>query len=108
MTLLGGNGLRHLAALNHAHAVQLAERLSSLKGVSLLTPAFFNEFALQLPKPAAQVVDALADNNVLGGVPVSRLLPDAGLDNLLLVAATETNSEADMDAYKTALKAVLA
>ena len=33
MTLLGEKGLRHLAALNHARAVQLAERLARIPGV---------------------------------------------------------------------------
>jgi glycine dehydrogenase subunit 1 len=44
----------------------------------------------------------------LGGVPVSRLLLDKPeLDNLLIVAATETVSEADMDALASALAEVL-
>jgi len=44
---------------------------------------------------------------VLAGVPASRLFPGAGLDDLLLVAATETNTEADMDALAKALGEVL-
>ena len=45
---------------------------------------------------------------MLGGVPVSRLAPEAGLDDVLLVAATEANSEDDIAAYAAALKEVLA
>lgn len=107
LTLLGGSGLQHLAALNHARGVQLADALSALDGVSLLTPAFFNEFSVALPMPAAQVVDALADKGVLGGIPASRLLPDRGVDNVLIVAATETSSEDDIEMFQKTLRGVL-
>ena len=107
MTLLGGKGMRQLAELNHARAVQLADALGAVKGVEVLTPAFFNEFSVKLPANAAQIVDALADKGVLGGVPVSRLAPHAGLDDVLVVAATEANTENDMAAFAVALTEVL-
>ncbi len=107
LSLLGEAGFTHMAQLNHAAAVQLAGKLGKVKGVSVTNDTFFNEFTLKLPKPAAQVVDALVEKRVLGGVPVSRLMPGGGLDNLLLVAANETNTEADMDAFTKALSEVL-
>jgi glycine dehydrogenase subunit 1 len=107
MTLLGGQGLRQLAQLNHARAVQLAEKLETIDGVEVLTPAFFNEFAIRLPAPAGQVVEALAEKSVLGGVPVSRLMPDTGMNDVLLVAATEANTEEDLAIYEAALRDVL-
>ena len=107
MTLLGGKGLRQLAQLNHARAVQLADALGVINGVEILTDAFFNEFSLRVSGDAASIVDALAEKNVLGGVPVSRLAPDAGLNDVLVVAATEANSEDDIAAFQTALQEVL-
>ena len=108
LSLLGEKGLRDLAALNHAKACQLADKLADVKGVEVLNDAFFNEFTVRLDKPAAPVVEALARKRILGGAPVSRLLPaDKGAENLLLLAATETVSEADMDALVAALKEVL-
>ena len=107
MTLLGGKGMRQLAELNHARAVQLADALGAVKGVEVLTQAFFNEFSVKLPANAAQIVDALADKGVLGGVPVSRLAPHAGLDDVLVVAATEANTENDVAAFAAALTEVL-
>ena len=108
LSLLGEKGLRDLAALNHAKACQLADKLANVKGVEVLNDAFFNEFTVRLDKPAAPVVEALARERILGGVPVSRLLPaDRRAENLLLLAATETVSEADMDALVAALKEVL-
>lgn len=108
LTMLGEAGLTKLAALNHAKASQLADRLGALPGVKLLNETFFNEFTLQLPKPAVPVVEALAKKRILGGVPVHRLHPQKEAENLLLVAATELNTDHDFAALEAALKEVLA
>ena len=107
MSLLGEAGLTRLARVNHANAVKLADALAAVPGVKVLNETFFNEFTLRLPKPAAAVVEAMADHHVLAGVPVSRLLPGAGLDDLLLVASTEVNTDADRAAFVAALTEVL-
>lgn len=109
VALLGESGVQQLAALNHAMAVQTAARLEAIPGVQQLTPAFFNEFAVRLPKPAADVVEALAAQGVLAGVPASRLYPEEpGLADVLLVAATETVMAEDIEALGQALEEVLA
>ncbi len=107
MTLLGEAGLTRLARINHANAVKLADQLSAVKGVEVLNKTFFNEFTVKLTKPAAEVVERLAEKGVLAGVPVSRLSPNAGLDNLLLVASTEVNTDEDRAALCAALQEVL-
>ena len=108
LTLLGEEGLTRLAEINHANAVRLAERLSSIPGCRIATETFFNEFTLALPKPAAEVVEALVKRRILGGVPVSRLYPKkADLANLLLVTASECTTDADIDALAGGLKEVL-
>lgn len=107
MTLLGETGLKRLARVNHANAIKLADQLVGVKGVEVLNKTFFNEFTVKLSKPAAEVVEALARKGVLAGVPASRLLPGAGLDNLLLVASTEVNTDDDRAALCAALKEVL-
>jgi glycine dehydrogenase subunit 1 len=108
MTLLGETGFTRLAALNHAAAVHAAERLEHIAGVTLLTDSFFNEFTVRLPRPAAPVVDRLAERGILGGVPVSRLLPDRPeLADLLLVAVTELTSDDDIRALSAGLQEAL-
>ena len=107
MTLLGETGLKRLARINHANAVKLADMLSDVKGVEVPNDTFFNEFTLRLPRPAAEVVERLVERGVLAGVPVSRLLSDAGLDDLLLVASTEVNTDEDRAAFVNALEEVL-
>ncbi len=105
MTLLGAAGLRQLATLNHEMACDLADALGAIPGVEVLTPRFFNEFAIRLPRPATEVLDALLKRGVIGGVPYARLAP--GMEDVLLVCATETNSEEDINAYGAALKEAL-
>jgi glycine dehydrogenase subunit 1 len=108
LALLGEIGLTRLARLNHAAAVGLAERLERIPDVQLLNQAFFNEFALRLPRPAATVVDALVEKGVLAGIPVSRFYPNrVELAEVLLVAATEMLTTADLDRFERELENVL-
>jgi glycine dehydrogenase subunit 1 len=106
MTLLGEAGLRRLAALNHANAVKLAESLSEVPGVTLLNDSFFNEFTIRVPGDAATVIEKLAAKGILAGIPVSRLDPDPALANLIVVAATEINTDEDRAAYAKALREI--
>jgi glycine dehydrogenase subunit 1 len=108
LSLLGEVGFRRLAALNHAAAVRLAGKLHGVRGTRLLNQSFFNEFTLRLPVPAAGLVDELAARGVIAGVPGGRLWPDRPeMADLLIVAATETNTEAEMDRFATLLEEVL-
>lgn len=108
MALLGEDGYTRLAKLNHQSAVKLAELLEAIPGVEVLTSKFFNEFTLSLPGNAREIANRLADRGVLGGVAAGRLWPEAkDLSNLLIVAATETNTDEDRQAFATALKEVL-
>jgi glycine dehydrogenase subunit 1 len=108
LALLGEAGFTRLAALNHAAAARLAERLERIEGIRVMNDTFFNEFTLSLPMPAAPLVERLAERRILAGVPVSRLYPGvADLENLLLVAASETTTEEDMAALAAALEEAL-
>jgi glycine dehydrogenase subunit 1 len=108
LSLLGGTGLAQLARINHARARRLRDALIGVDGVEVLTPRFFNEFAVRLNADAAETVEALAARNILAGVPVSRLDPGAGMDDVLLVCATETTTDDDIAALAGALAEELA
>jgi glycine dehydrogenase subunit 1 len=109
MTLLGEAGLRRLARINHANAVQFAGLLAEVPGVEVLNETFFNEFTIRVPGDAAEVIEKLAGKGVLGGVPVSRLEPGRPeLANLIVVASTEVNTDEDRAAYVKVLREVLA
>jgi len=109
MTLLGEKGLRDLATLNHALAVEAVDVLTKVPGVELCSDSFFNEFTLKLPKEARPVVRDMAEKGVLGGVSLGRLYPGVeALDRGLVVAVTETTTQDDVQALAAALEEALA
>ncbi len=109
MTLLGEKGLRAVAEYNHARACEVADRLDALDGVTVLNTAFFNEFTVKLDRPARPVLRDLAEHDVLAGVALGRLYPHAtDLENGVIIAVTETVTDADIDALVAAFRKVLA
>ena len=108
LALLGETGFTRLARLNHAAAATLAERLALLPEVRVLNQSFFNEFTLALPCPADPVVEALAGEGILAGIPLGRFHPErAEFAPLLLVAATETVTAEDRERLAAGLARVL-
>jgi glycine dehydrogenase subunit 1 len=109
MALLGEAGFTRLARLNHANACKLADALSAVPGVEVLNDTFFNEFTIRTSQPAAPLVERLASRGILGGVPLSRLEPDdPALADLIVLAATELTTDADIAALCAALAEELA
>ncbi|QCK86695.1 aminomethyl-transferring glycine dehydrogenase subunit GcvPA [Phreatobacter aquaticus] len=108
MSLLGESGLRKLAAVNHANACDLTDRLADVAGVTVLNKTFFNEFAIAVEGDGAKVVEKMAKKGVLAGVPASRLWPkDKALKGVILVANTEVNTDDDRAAFVAALESSL-
>ncbi len=107
MALLGETGLRQLAKANHARACQLADQLAAIRGVEVVNDSFFNEFAVRLPMNATKVVEKLSKKKILGGIPAARLFGPGGFDDVLIVAATETNTDEDIDAFAKTLREAL-
>jgi glycine dehydrogenase subunit 1 len=101
---LGPEGLVEVGRQCAAKAAYAAERLTEVAGVELLFPdaAFFKEFALRLPRPAEEVLDALVERGYLAGVP----LADAD-GRALLVAVTERRTRDEIDGLALAMKEVL-
>ena len=106
LALLGQDGLRRVAAAAHSNTQQLAELATQIAGVSVLfnTPTF-HEVVLHLPKPAAEVLASMAQQSVLGGFDLSADYPELG--NALLVCATETKTEEDLQQFVAALQAAI-
>jgi glycine dehydrogenase subunit 1 len=105
--LLGEKGLRQLASLNHARACELADRLATIPGVSVVNDAYFNEFTLELPVEARPAVHKMAEQGLLGGVSLGRLFPGVGpLQNGLVVAVTEVTTDEDFETLEAALREI--
>ena len=99
MSLLGEDGFKRLARLNHEAACKLAEALAALPGIKVLTENFFNEFTIELPQNAEGVVEALAQKNIIAGYALD--------DNQLLVCATEMTKEEDIQEFMNALQGAI-
>lgn len=97
--LLGEDGLKHLAALNHERACQLADVLTGTGKVRVVNQSFFNEFVIEVEgKDAASIVDQLARQGIIAGYPVGQ--------NRLLVTATEMTTPESIRLFAQALKAI--
>lgn len=99
MALLGEDGFKRLARLNHETACRAADALTKIDGVKLITETFFNEFTIELPKPSAEIVETLAGQGIIAGHPYDT--------NNLLVATTEMTTDEDITALATALEEAL-
>ena len=64
---------------------------------------------MRLPRPAHDVIEALAERGILGGVPLSRLCPDrTDRADVLLIATSECTELDDIAALAAALKEIVA
>jgi len=106
MSLLGAEGLKRVATTSHVNAKNLREKLIAIKGVkSVFNHPFFHEFVVCFDKPVAPILEKLAKRGIQGGYDLSADYPELG--NALLVCATETKSEADLQTYIQTLEKVL-
>ena len=98
LTLLGEAGFTRLAELNHAKACELADALAARAGREAAERQLLQRVhRARCPSRPRRWSRRWPTRRILGGVPVSRLIPnDPAVDNLLLVAATETATEAGM------------
>jgi glycine dehydrogenase subunit 1 len=102
MAMLGPEGVRRVATNSMANTRTLREKLTAIPGVrALFARAGFHEVALSLPKPASEVIERLAKENIVAGVALGEEYPELG--DALLVCATETKSSADIDRFASAM-----
>lgn len=107
MAIMGAEGLANTARACYANTHTLAEQLSEIEGVSIVfnQPAF-HEVVLRLDQPVSQVLQALAEHDILGGYDLGSDYPELG--DALLICATEMRTEQDIKMYVHAMKAVMA
>jgi glycine dehydrogenase subunit 1 len=96
LCLLGKRGLKALAEQNLAKAHYAARQLGAVPETSIPFAApHFNEFVVRTPRDAEEVLAALRDEKIIGGVNLGKFYPE--LANHLLVCVTETVSKDAID-----------
>jgi len=106
LTLLGKGGLMKLARLNMAKAVFLKEKLKEVAGIKIAFDApNFNEFVIEIDGDSKVFLKALLEKGIAGGVELGRFYPE--LKNHILIAVTEMNTRAEMEAYGAAAAALV-
>ena len=102
MATLGPEGFREVARRAYQNAHYLADRLGQTPGYRVATAGtFFNEFVVETPVTAAEVVETLLGAGILAGLALSEV--DPALDHHLLICATETNTREGIDRMVGAL-----
>jgi len=104
LSLLGREGLVEVATQSAQKAHYAATELAKLPGFALAYPqaAFFKEFVLSTPIPAAQIINKLLPRNIYPGLDMAA----SGMPNALMIAVTEKKSKSDIDELVNALREV--
>src|SRR5580698_8323961 len=106
LALMGKTGLRNAAALNLGRSRELASAVANVAGLTLKSSApFFNEFVVDTGRPAGEVLVALQERRILGGVDLGRFYPE--LASCILMTATELTTTGDINALAEGLGKVL-
>src|SRR6202453_2737928 len=103
LSLLGPEGLERVAAACRERTESLVRALTAIPGITAAfdTPRF-HEAVLVLDRPAAPLLATLAERGIAGGFDLAASHPERG--HAILVCATETKLDQDIDAYARAMR----
>lgn len=106
MLWYGKNGLPKLALTNYRRAAYLQAKLKELgPEIKILgNEAFLNEFAVNFGRPIEEVLHRFREEEIEPGLDLGSYFPE--LQGYLLVAVTETKSQAQLDRYVEIAKAL--
>lgn len=106
MALLGPQGLERVAAQCHANTTALVDKLTAIKGVRrVFDRPVFHEAVLALDVPAGEALRALEAQGIIGGYNLTEHYPQLG--QAILVCATETRTQGDIDLYAQHLERIV-
>ena len=97
MSLLGPEGLEHLAARNMTACMLAKQKLGDISGVTIphVASSHFNEFVVELPKSAPECLSYLDSVGIIGGFDLSKWYQNR--TNWLLVTVTDQTKAAEIE-----------
>ena len=105
LSLLGAQGLERVALACHENTMKLLAALEQTDGVrKLFSRPLFHEAVVRFDLPVDDVMRALSVQGIIGGVSLAEDYPELG--NSILICATETKTEADIETYVASLKRI--
>lgn len=107
LSLLGKEGLKETAQLCADKTAYAYQRITSIPAIKprFKRRWFFNEFVIDLPTDAADVIGSLIEKGFAAGFPLSRYYKN--MENSMLIAVTEKRTKQEIDMLAEALEAVL-
>jgi glycine dehydrogenase subunit 1 len=97
MEAMGKKGLQEVAMQNAQKTAYAAKEIAKIEDFSIpFSAPKFNEFVVRAPKNASEILEKLrTENNIVGGVALSKYY--SGNPHDFLVCVTETNTKAQID-----------
>lgn len=93
LSVMGEKGFRQAGYLSTKNAHLLSEKLAQ-KGIKTLNKNFFNEFVIKVEN-SGEFLKKLKENRILGGIKLD--------EHRILVAATEMNTEEEINLYASSI-----
>ena len=106
LSYMGPEGLKRIAELSLNRAHDLAGKITKIvKNCKLaFSSPFFNEFVLETPIKASELISRLSQENILPGLDLNGI--DGYKENYILVSVTEMNRLDDIDHFVERLKKI--
>jgi glycine dehydrogenase subunit 1 len=102
---MGPAGLKQAAALSHKRARSVADQVERINGYRVVSDGpFFNEVAVTCPADGTTMRHELAERGIIGGYDLGR--DYAGLENGLVLCATERTTNAEIDRLIDSLREI--
>jgi glycine dehydrogenase subunit 1 len=105
LSLIGKEGFRKTALINNARAETCKKALGTIPGVTVKEGPTFNEFAVELPVAAEDLVKKMLGSGYAAGLPASLFYKN--MDRVMIVSVTEKRSDAEITAFAGAVRKAL-
>ena len=108
LALMGRDGLQKVAASCVHNTQMLIDLLKTSPGIRFpFGTSVFHEFVVKLPTDVEQVIEAMAEQDIVAGINISQYYAQDGLENALLICVTETRSPEDIAFFADTLNKVI-